>query len=114
MEVMKIGGIRANYVIEYRKRNIEKENIFQSVFVSTGPLIGLDEYKTVTVDPFLGLGVANMYEEYVNVYSFQLGINKRVNNKIVGLYLRYIKDINSEASNLYMGCTFSKSTYNIK
>ena len=108
-------GLRLNYVLDYRKNRNLEENIFQSIFVSSGPIIGLGEYRTFTIDPFLGLGIANFNEDYANIFTLQVGINKSLRcEKILGIYLRYIKDINSKASNLFIGCTISKSTYSIK
>lgn len=107
-------GLRANYLFEYKKRNKNKY-VFQSAFVTSGPLIGFGEYRTFIIDTFFGFGIANLHEDYTNIFAIQLGVNKGVkDNKILGIYLRYIKDINSRVSNLYLGCTISTHPYIIK
>jgi len=111
-------GFRTTYVIFYKK-SINKEStnrsLFHSLLISSGPLIGLGEFKKFTIDPFLGLGIAKFDEDYENVITFQLGLKRRFGKKtIIGLSFRYIKAIESHEWNLFYGLTISKPTYRIK
>lgn len=105
-----IFGLRATYIFDFRKYKNEEDYFFQSLFISTGPIIGLGEYKTYAIEPFLGFGKSDFNKNISNVITFQVGIRQRFG----GIYYRYILPIDGRRSDFLLGFIITIPTYRIK
>ena len=105
-----IFGLRATYIVDFRKYKNEEDYFFQSLFISTGPIIGLGEYKTYAIEPFLGFGKSDFNKNISNVITFQVGIRQRLG----GIYSRYILPIDGSRSNFFLGVIITIPTYRTK